>query len=206
MYTKRWLFITVLVGLSLSSCLESSEYANKKATLVYPTDSTRLKNALDFCTQNELNTNHAILVDLTKHSGNYRFFLVNLQNCDTLLRGLCTHGHCKEFEGRTANFSNVVGSNCSSLGRYKVGEKYTGSFGTSYKLHGLDSSNSNAYERFVVLHSHPCVPNHRQEDDICLSEGCPTISPNLLQRIEPYVDEADKSLLLWVYQRKPISL
>ena len=207
MYIKSSFLALCIFLIGCTKCSKLSPIKPKKAAeLIYPSDSTRLKNALDYCTQNNLNTELAILIDLSKHSGNYRFFLVDLQGCDTLLRGLCTHGHCKEFEGRIANFSNQVGSNCSSLGKYKVGGKYTGSFGTSYKLHGLDSSNSNAFARFVVLHSHSCVPNVAQEDDICLSEGCPTISPALLSNLEPYLDEANKPILLWVYQRKPILL
>jgi len=174
--------------------------AKEAITVHIPADTTKINEAYTYCKKNKLNTQVALLVNLTQHSGNYRFFAVNLLNKDTLLRGLVTHGHCQQFEGRMATFSNQIGSNCSSEGRYKVGGKYTGMFGTAYKLHGLDSTNCNAFDRFVVLHSHSCVPDKEQADDICTSEGCPTISPNFLKSLEPFIDEAKKPLLLWVYK------
>jgi hypothetical protein len=141
----------------------------------------------------------AILVDLSKYSNEYRLFAINLETRDTLIRGLVTHGHCKKIEGRLADFSNEIGCHCSSVGHYRIGGKYQGSFGTSYTLIGLDSSNNNARNRFVVLHSHPCVPNQEQKDDICLSEGCPTVSPLVLQQLVPYLDASEKPILLWIY-------
>ena len=165
-----------------------------------PIDTTRIKRALDYCTKKQLNSNFTILVNLTRHSGNYRLFAVNLLTQDTIIRGLVTHGHCQEYEGRMATFSNILGSNCSSEGKYLIGNKYSGMFGTAYKLNGLDSTNSNAFSRFVVLHSHSCVPDSEQEDDICASEGCPTVSPNVLKQLEPKIDQAKKPILLWVFK------
>ena len=159
-----------------------------------------ISDAFKYCSKNRLDTQIVMLVNLSSHSGNYRFFVVKFSSKDTLLRGLVTHGHCQQYEGRTANFSNTIGSNCSSEGKYKIGKKYTGTFGTAYKLHGLDSTNCYAFDRFVVLHSHSCVPDQEQEDDICLSEGCPTVSPTFLKKLEPILDEAEKPLLLWVYK------
>ena len=104
-----------------------------------------------------------------------------------------------------ASFSNVLGSNCSSEGKYIIGNKYSGVFGTAYKLHGLDSTNSNAFSRFVVLHSHSCVPDEEQEDDICASEGCPTVSPITLKILEPYLDNASKPILLWIYKEELVN-
>jgi hypothetical protein len=141
----------------------------------------------------------ALLIDLTAHSGNYRLFGINLNTKDILVKGLVAHGHCQSTDNRFAQFSNQTGSNCSSLGHYKIGGKYDGNFGTSYKLLGKDTSNSNAMERYVVLHSHACIPNEEQDDDICLSEGCPTVSPEVLSKLEPLIDRADKPILLWIY-------
>ena len=109
------------------------------------------------------------------------------------------HGHCKK-QLIEVEFSNVEGSNCSSEGKYAIGEKYTGKFGTSFKLKGLDSSNNNAYSRYIVLHSHSCVPDEESFLPICPSEGCPTVSPNMLQRLEGLIDNSEKPILIWIYK------
>ncbi len=66
-----------------------------------------------------------ILVNLKEHSGNCHFFGMNVLKNDTILKGLVTHGHCQKYEGRFAEFSN-----CSSLGKCRIGGKYNGAFGT----------------------------------------------------------------------------
>ncbi|PCJ67683.1 MAG: hypothetical protein COA58_00680 [Bacteroidetes bacterium] len=162
-------------------------------------DATHMAEALAYCDSFGYNKEVAILVNMAPHSGNYRFFAFNLLTKDTLVKGLVAHGHCQSTDHRLAQFSNVVGSNCSSLGHYKVGSKYDGSFGMSYKLLGQDFSNNNAYKRFVVLHGHPCIPIESQEDDICLSEGCPTLSPLVLETLSTYLDNSNKPVLLWIY-------
>ncbi len=63
--------------------------------------------------------------------------------------------HGKNSGGEYAkSFSNVVGSNKSSLGKYKIGETYQGKYGLSYKLDGLEKGvNDNLRKRAVVIHS-----------------------------------------------------
>lgn len=155
--------------------------------------------ALAYCNSLGYRTDFAVLINLAPHSGKHRFFGFNLETKDTLIKGLVAHGHCQTTENRFAQFSNDIGSNCSSVGHYKVGEKYKGSFGTSYKLYGQDSTNSNAMNRYVVLHSHSCIPDEEWEDDICQSEGCPTVSPRVLEELMPYLDTTKKPILLWIY-------
>lgn len=203
MYIRSF-FTLLFLATIVSSCQPKAEKRTKiratQTTKKVIIDTTKLTKALEFCTTQQMNADFALLVNLSQHSGNYRMFAVNLKTRDTLLKGLVTHGHCQEYKGRMASFSNAIGSNCSSQGKYQVGAKYSGMFGTAYKLHGLDSSNSNAFNRFVVLHSHSCVPNKEQEDDICASEGCPTVSPAFLQKLEPFLDNSQKPILLWVYK------
>jgi hypothetical protein len=45
------------------------------------------------------------------------------------------------------NFLIKPGCGCTALGKYKIGDKYKGRFGTAYKLLGLDSSNNNAFKK-----------------------------------------------------------
>jgi hypothetical protein len=162
-------------------------------------DTSKLINAVTFCDSMKYNKEFVILIDLSGYSGSYRLFAVNLITNDTLLKGLVTHGHCKRSEGRIANFSNEIESNCSAIGRYYIGQKYNGRFGITYKMHGLDLTNSNAFGRFIVLHSHSCVPDNEQEDDICESEGCPTVSPRTLAQLSKHLDASLLPVLVWIY-------
>lgn len=165
----------------------------------YNNTSYLLDEAQFYCDSLGFRTDFAILINLALHSGNSRLFGFNLDTKETLIKGLVAHGHCKSTDNRYAQFSNAIGSNCSSLGRYKIGQKYKGKFGVSYKLHGLDSSNSHALERHVVLHSHVCIPLLPQDDDICLSEGCPTVNPAIFAELSAYIDQSDQPILVWIY-------
>ena len=210
MFTKRnsFLYFCTLFAVvcCIFACTHDTKEANAQSKIDIPIqyvpdqqDTVTLQEAFSYCDLNGFSKEVVILVNLAPHSGNYRLFAINLFTQDTLLKGLVAHGHCKSVEGRYADFSNEIGSNCSSLGRYRIGGNYQGSFGNSYKLIGLDSCNSNAEARYVVLHAHSCIPNQEQEDDICLSEGCPTVSPEVLAELESLIQRASQPVLLWIY-------
>lgn len=59
------------------------------------------------------------------------------------------------------HFSNVEGSHASSLGTYKIGEVHYGKNGKGYRMHGLDKSNSRAYERYILVHGANYIGNGR---------------------------------------------
>src|SRR5688572_25287291 len=153
-----------------------------------------------FIEQNGYNPMICFLVDLSLPSNQNRFFVYNLKK-DTLHNAaLVTHGRCNQawLEGR--KYGNTVGCGCSSLGKYKIGYSYSGRFGLAYKLYGLDETNNRAFERFVVLHGHDCVPETEVTDEICQSDGCPTVSPGFLQYLKPIINASKKPVLLWIYE------
>jgi hypothetical protein len=157
------------------------------------------KEILHFAKQKNYSSKYAFLIDMKLPCGSKRFFVYDLKNDSVILSGLVTHGSGIDNTDSII-FSNKISSNCSSLGKYKIGASYTGKFGLAYKLYGLDSSNSNAYKRFVVLHSHACVPeNEVQPQIICESWGCPTVAPSFLAQLQPYIDKAEKSILLQIF-------
>lgn len=141
-----------------------------------------------------------LLADMSLPSGQPRLFVYDLKKDSLLYSGLVAHGNCFEswLEGR--RYSNQAGSGCTSLGRYRVGAFYRGKWGDSFRLHGLDSSNSRAFERTVVLHGHSCVPESAVEEEICQSNGCPTVSPALLQTLKTLILSSPRPLLLWMYE------
>jgi len=151
--------------------------------------------------KNNLNSRYCFLIDMQLPSGSKRFFVYDLKNDSILRSGLVTHGSGINNTTDTIAFSNKPGSNCSSLGKYKIGQSYYGKFGLAYKLYGLNQANSNAFSRFVVLHSHACVPDNEIAPlNICQSWGCPTISPIFLSQVKTYIDQSKTPVLLWIYK------
>ncbi|MGC4101560.1 murein L,D-transpeptidase catalytic domain-containing protein [Ferruginibacter sp.] len=152
-----------------------------------------------YAKEHAYNSEYCFMVDMKIESGKKRFFVYNLKKDSIELSGLVTHGSGKTDEGQI-KFSNTPNSLCTSLGKYKIGNSYTGKFGLAFKLYGLDASNSKAFERFVVLHSHSCVPNEETAPfPICESWGCPTVAPAFLTALKTYIDDADKPILLNIY-------
>jgi hypothetical protein len=151
-------------------------------------DSARFNNQVSF------------LVDMSLPSGEPRFFVYSLMEDSVLFSGLVTHGRCNEdwLEGR--RYGNKPGCGCTSLGKYKIGNPYQGRFGLAFKLHGLERTNDNAYARYVVLHSHSCVPETGIGEEICQSDGCPTVSPGMLAKLDPMIRNSQKPVLLWIFE------
>ncbi len=156
-------------------------------------------SAKTFVNNKGYNTDRCFFIDMSLPSGSSRFFIYDLKKDSVLKEGLVAHGNCFQnwLEGR--QYSNVVGSGCTSLGKYKIGNHYIGKFGYSYKLHGLDKTNDKAFERTVVLHSHSCIPDNEITDEICQSNGCPTVSPSFLENLKKIINNSAKPVLLWIY-------
>lgn len=156
--------------------------------------------AKSFTEQNNYNRQICFLVDMSLPSSQNRFFVYNLKT-DTLQNsGLVTHGRCNEnwLEGR--KYGNTVGCGCTSLGKYKIGYSYNGRFGLAFKLYGLDKTNDKAFERYVVLHGHDCVPETETNEEICQSDGCPTVAPGYLSQLKPIINASKKPVLLWIFE------
>ncbi|HMO62151.1 MAG TPA: murein L,D-transpeptidase catalytic domain family protein [Ferruginibacter sp.] len=157
------------------------------------------KEAKIFCQKNKLDTGICLLIDMSLPPGTNRFFIMECSNNRIAASGLVAHGYGNST-ALQPGFSNISGSHSTSLGRYKTGTAYMGRFGLAYKLHGLDSTNSNAYSRNVVLHAHPCIPDTPVlPETICMSQGCPTVSPAFLATLKNYFDQCNAGLLLWIY-------
>lgn len=146
------------------------------------------------------NSNIAFFLDMKIESGRNRFFIYDLKNNKILSKGLVGHGSGSEtgIAGKL-KFSNVKNSNCSSLGKYAVGSSYSGRFGKAYKLYGLDATNSNAFDRNIVLHKYTDVPFEEQLNPICNSLGCPMVNEKFFEVIEKKIDDSKKKIILVMY-------
>ena len=161
------------------------------------------KNAVtarEYVAAHDFNAERCFLIDMRLPSGEKRFFVYNLEKDSVETAGLVTHGSGVNNPSNTPVFSNTPNSNCTSLGRYRIGKPYQGKFGLAYKLYGLENTNSKAFERFVVLHSHACVPSDEvAPQPICESWGCPTVAPAFLTKLQSYIDVSSKPIMLWIY-------
>jgi hypothetical protein len=153
-----------------------------------------------FIAGGDFNQRIAFLVDMRLSSGKSRFFVYDLSKDSILQAGLVAHGRGNSNFSFSPSFSNTEGSNCSALGRYRVGSAYTGHFGRSYLLYGLDTTNDHALERHIVLHSYGCVPEGETDPfPICNSLGCAMVAPGFLNRLKPVIDHAERPILLWIF-------
>ena len=160
----------------------------------------KAKAAKAYARKKGFNTAVAFLIDMREDAGKNRFFVYDMEADSVRMAGLVTHGRCNKIWLTGRQYGNTIGCGCTSIGKYRVGNPYKGRFGDAYKLHGLDPSNSNAYARFVVLHSHECVPETPvYPSPICQSDGCPTVSAGFLRLLQKEINRSEKPVLLWIY-------
>lgn len=136
----------------------------EEAVLYYHKNKTTLKNA-------------AVLsvLDFSKRSTEKRLYVVNMKSGSVWsLHVAHGKGSDSNHDGFAESFSNVSGSNASSLGFYRTAETYQGKHGYSLRLDGLSSTNSNARARAVVIHGASYV----QDTNVVQgrSWGCPAVS------------------------------
>ncbi len=100
------------------------------------------------------NTDVIGIADFNRASREPRFYIVDLRSGFTT-EHFVAHGRGSDpgHSGWLEMFSNDVGSEATSEGAYLTGDAYTGKFGWSMRLSGLDHSNSNAEARAIVIHS-----------------------------------------------------
>ncbi len=158
------------------------------------------KKLKTYLQKNGFSSQYCFLVDMKIPSGKFRFFVIDVLKDSIVSKGLTTHGSGSIYNKDSLIFSNKPGSLSTSVGKYVVGNSYDGKFGLAFKLRGLEITNSKAYERFVVLHAHSCVPSTEVfPNNICESWGCPTVNPTYLQTLKKYIDKSEKPIMLWIY-------
>ena len=150
---------------------------------------------------NHFNTEYCFLADMSIPSGKNRLFVYNIKKDAVEYASLVAHGMGSETaDNDQLVFSNIPNSRQTSLGKYKIGKSYYGTFGLAYKLYGLDNTNSKAFERAIVLHSLDEVPDaETYPQPISRSAGCPMVSPSSLAMLDKYIRSSQKPILLWIY-------
>lgn len=167
----------------------------------------KASEAITFCENNNYNTDFCILIDMRIHSGKNRMFVWSFKTKDIDRQALCAHGCGKGDKLSTEAkpvFSNTEGSLCSSLGKYKLGIRSYSQWGINvhYKMHGLEKTNSNAYKRIIVFHSHTPLPDkeiYPKHLPMGWSFGCPVTSNEMMKYMDKKLQNSKKPTLMWIY-------
>lgn len=167
-------------------------------------DEHKIAAALAFCKSKRMDTSICVMIDMSIASGRNRIFVWDFKKKAIVIEGLCAHGVGKGSTTTKIVFSNEIGSNCTSLGKYKLGARAYSNWGINvhYKMHGLEKTNNNAYKRIVVLHSYDPIPSSEIYPATLFgqSAGCPVVANAFMTKIDKLLQSKNKPVLLWIYE------
>ncbi|MBC7457120.1 MAG: murein L,D-transpeptidase catalytic domain family protein [Bdellovibrionaceae bacterium] len=140
------------------------------------------------------NPKYITIVDMTQKSNKKRMYVIDMVN-GSVGTYLVAHGKNSDpnNDGYAEKFSNTDGSLMSSLGFYLTDVTYQGSKGLSLRLRGLQSTNSNAYSRAIVMHGADYV----SASGVGRSWGCPAIERKYVNTLIPALKGRS---LLYIYK------
>lgn len=126
------------------------------------------------------------IVDFSAPSSEARMHFLDVED-GKAMRLLVAHGSGSDphHTGFLERFSNAFGSNASSEGAYITDDYYVGKHGRSQRLIGLDSTNSNALGRAVVVHSAWYANDDmiKAHGKLGRSQGCFAVGENKLDDV-----------------------
>lgn len=163
--------------------------------------------AYTYCSTKKFNQDFCFLIDMQLHSGVNRFFVWDFKKDTIVYSCLVSHGcgNASWSSDQTKEepvFSNIEGSHCSSLGKYKVAERAYSDWGVNikYQLDGLETTNNNARSRSIVFHSWNAIPDF-ETYPVGTAEGwgCPALSNQSFLHIDSMLLETKKPVLMWIY-------
>ncbi len=152
-----------------------------------------------YAVENGYDTTFAFLANMGQLTTTKRLYLIDLRSLKIINKGLVSHGRGKGSTIYAKQYSNAPGSNCTSLGKYKIMSSYTGNYGYSYRMAGLEETNNNALKRKIVLHAMSCIPDRENYAPACVTEGCPAVSKQFLSSVEPVLQSPKAPVLFWIF-------
>ncbi len=121
------------------------------------------------------------IADFGLHSSKRRFHFVDLEN-ERVQSFHVSHGtgSDSQHDGWLKRYSNIEGSEATSRGAYMTRSWYTGRYGTSIRLDGLDPTNDKALPRAIVMHQAEYArPEHVDRwGRLGRSNGCFALGPD----------------------------
>lgn len=159
--------------------------------------------AFEFARKRNMSTHYALFVDYGVPSGTPRLYVWDFDKKCIVARTYVMHGPGKGSTAKHPVFSNDVGSNCSTLGRFLVTREHGRRNKTGYRLKGLDIDNRNAYRRALMIHRSTYLDGLVWKKYIPLNakscQGCVTVTSRGMDYIGKLVKSEKKPILLWNY-------
>ena len=194
-----------LIGFNQASTTNKEQ---DKPSINFEKITEKAREAKIFCKKHKYNTDFCLLADMSLHSGIKRLFVWDFKKDTISNRYLVGHGcgddyWSYDFSKENPVFSNTPDSHCSSLGKYKIGERGYSNWGihVKYLLHGLEETNSNALSRQIVLHGWKLMSNNEiYPFGSPEGWGCPTVSNDAMKAIDEKLKDSDKPVLLWMFE------
>lgn len=186
----------ILLFLFIISCTKT------ESQNIYALDipKSKILEIKDYLKGKNYNQDIAVFINFKVPSGKYRYFVYDLKDDKILQEAVVSHGSGSVIPNSSAlKFSNIEGSYQSSLGKYEIRESYVGKFGKSYRLKGLDDTNSNAMSRAIIIHPYSCMPDKEIATPACLSLGCPMLSQNAFNKTAKYIDQSKLPIILYAF-------
>ena len=156
MTLTRRKFLSAAAAAGAAGVLPSKLFASVAAPqpAIHPLLRARAMAALEANRSRVPRTDVIGIADFSRASREARFYIVDLVSGFTT-EHLVAHGRGSDpaHSGWLELFSNDIGSYATSEGAYLTGGAYTGKYGYSMRLDGLDASNSNALAREIVVHT-----------------------------------------------------
>lgn len=147
-----------------------------------------LANRAYRCAAREGSVHRSVLtvIDYSLPSTERRLWVIDMLRGRVVHHELVAHGEGSGNGRMAVAFSNNVGSHQSSLGLFRTDEVYSGRFGYSLRLSGLEPRiNDKARERAIVVHGDVNVSESvaARWGMIGLSWGCPAVPVDIAPRI-----------------------
>ena len=123
------------------------------------------------------NSDYLTICDFSQSSSQRRLYIIDIERHELVTQTFVAHGRNSGIEF-AKNFSNNPRSHQSSLGFYITGQTYSGGYGLSLQLNGIEKGfNDRALNRRIVLHGSKYVGDEYLQRRRLLgrSYGCPAV-------------------------------
>ena len=123
------------------------------------------------------NSDYLTICDFSQSSAQRRLYIIDIERHEMVTQTYVAHGRNSGIEF-AKNFSNNPRSHQSSLGFYITGQTYSGAYGLSLHLNGIERGfNDKALNRGIVLHGSRYVGDEYLQRRKLLgrSYGCPAV-------------------------------
>lgn len=156
------------------------------------------KAYLGYLQISEKTSNLLVIVDYSKSSSEKRFFVLDMINDKVLYNTRVAHSKTSGFE-IPIKFSNNPNSYENSLGFYLTLGEYSGAYGHSLRLKGLEENiNSNAEERAIVIHGGDIANESylKKYGFLGRSLGCPVLPTDIVSEV---IELIKNGTVLFIY-------